>query len=109
MFTTKNARRVTIVMDAALKGFMLEKLSELGVRSYSFMNCHGQGHHAVTGDLYNGDDLLRLEIVTTTEIGAKILDWIHAAQFAQLSQYALFAYADHVEVDERDQSFRNTP
>ncbi|MFI4873743.1 MAG: P-II family nitrogen regulator [Blastopirellula sp. JB062] len=106
MFTTKNARRVTIVLDAAVKGLMLEKISELGVRCYSLMNCSGHGRHAVTGDLYNGDDLLRLEIVTTTETGAKILDWIHAAQFAQLSQYPLFAYADYVEVDERDQSFR---
>lgn len=105
MFTTKNARRVTIVMDAGLKGLVLEKIAELGVRCYSLVTCQGQGHHAVTGDLYNGDDLLRLEIVTTNEIGAKILDWIHAAQFAQLSQYALFAYADYVEVDERDQSF----
>lgn len=106
MFSTKNARRVTIVMDAALQSFVLDKISEMGVRYYSVINCHGQGHHAVTGDLYGGDDLLRVEIITSNDVGGKILDWIHAAQFAQLSQYALFAFADYVEVDERDQSFR---
>lgn len=104
MITTKNARRVTIVLDAALKDIVFEKVQQLGAACFNYTECSGQGLHAVTGNPYSGESLLRMEIVTTPMIGAKLLDWIHAAQFAQLSHYALFAFADNVEVDERDQS-----
>ncbi|MHC2067184.1 hypothetical protein ACYFX5_06920 [Bremerella sp. T1] len=104
MITTKVARRVTIVLDASLKELVFEQVQSLGACCFHYMEVNGQGLHAVTGDPYNGTGLLRMEIVTTEAIGAKLLDWIHAAQFAQLNQYALFAFADNVEVDERDQS-----
>jgi len=104
MITTKVARRITVVLDAALKELVFDKVQSLGACCFHYMEVSGQGTHAVTGDPYSGEGLLRLEIVTTQEIGAKLLDWIHAAQFAQLSHYALFAFADNVEVDERDQS-----
>lgn len=104
MITTKNARRITIVLDAALKDIVFEKVQQLGATCFNYNECSGQGHHAVTGNPYSGEGLLRMEIVTTPTTGAKLLDWIHAAQFAQLSHYALFAFADTVEVDERDQS-----
>ncbi|MEW4454123.1 hypothetical protein AB1L30_15730 [Bremerella sp. JC817] len=108
MITTKVARRITIVHDAALKELIFDQIEVLGAACYHYLEVEGKGRHAVTGDPYNGGRLLRVEIVTTQAIGAKILDWIHAAQFAQLNQYALFAFADNVEVDERDQAITQT-
>lgn len=108
MITTKVARRVTIVLDAALKELIFDQVEELGAANYHYMQAQGKGHHAITGDPYHGEGLLRMEIITTQEIGSKILNWIHAAQLAQLNQYALFAFADNVEVDERDQSVTPT-
>jgi len=104
MFTTKTARRVTILVDAALKTVILDKITDLGATGYNYVECQGKGRHAITGDAYQGDALIRIEIVSTAEVCAAILNYIHAAQFAQLNQYALTAFADAVEVDIRDKS-----
>lgn len=105
MIQTKQAKRLTILIDASLKSVILDKLLELGAKGYNFCQCQGKGVHAITGDVYGGDNLLKIETVVTPETAAKILDFIHVAQFAELSNYALSAYADTVEVDVRDQSF----
>lgn len=104
MFATKTARRVTIIVDGALKTTILNKVTELGAHGYNYVECQGKGIHAITGDPYSGEHLLRIEVITTPEVGAKILDYIHAMQFSHLKQYALSAFADNVEVDARDQS-----
>lgn len=91
-------------MDASLKSVVLDRITELGAKGYNYVECSGKGQHAITGHPFSGDGLLRVEIITTMEIGGKILDYIHAAQFAQLGQYPLTAFADTVEVDMRDRS-----
>ena len=106
MITTKTARRVTILVDAALKTTILDKVVELGAKGYNYIECKGgKGLHAITGDPRSGDNLLRIEVICTQEVGAAILDSIHAAIAGAYSQYALSAYADTVEVDPRDESF----
>lgn len=107
MFTTKTARRITIILDASLKTYILDKIVELGAKGYNYIECKGKGVHAITGDAYSSDQLLRVEVIATVDVGQKILDYIHAAQFAQLGKYALAAFADTVEVDLRDQSLAN--
>lgn len=104
MFTTKTARRVTIMVDAALKDTILDKILELGAQGYNYVECKGKGAHAITGHPYSGENLIRIEVICPVEIGAKILDYIHAQQFSHLGQYALSAFADTVEVDIRDKS-----
>jgi hypothetical protein len=105
MFTTKTARRVTILVDAALKTTILDKVVELGAKGYNFVECKGgKGLHAISGDPHSGDNLLRIEVICALDVGAAILDYIHTAKLGAYSQYALSAYADTVEVDRRDES-----
>lgn len=105
MFETTNARRVVIIVDASLQNQILEKVMELGARGYNTVPCGGRGTHAVTGEPFrSGDELVRIEIISSFEVGAKILDYVHAVQFQQFGNYALSAYADTVEVDLRDAS-----
>lgn len=105
MFDAKQARRVTIIADASLKTVILDKVTALGAKGYNFSFCNGKGSHAITGEIYDSDMLVRIEIVTNDKVAADILDFIHAAQFAQLSQYALTTFSDVVDVDQRDKAF----
>jgi hypothetical protein len=68
------------------------------------MEVHGKGAHAITGDPYSGENLVRIEVIASMEVGEAILNYIHAAQFGHLGHYALSAYADIVDVDTRDRS-----
>lgn len=104
MFETQNARRVTVIVDASLEEQMVEKFLELGARGYNSVDCGGRGKHSLTGDHFNSGDLKRIEVISTFEVGAAILDYIHAVQFQQFGRYPLTAYADTVEVDIRDRS-----
>jgi len=104
MFETQNVRRVVIIVDAALKDQMLDKIVELGARGYNTMECGGRGTHAITGDPYRSAELVRIEVIASFAVGAAILDYIHAVQFQQFGNYALSAFADTVEVDMRDRS-----
>lgn len=106
MFETTNARRVVIIVDASLQHQIIEKVMELGARGYNTVSCGGHGTHAITGEPFrSGDELVRIEVISSFAVGAKILDYIHVVQFQQFSNYALSAYADTVEVDLRDASF----
>jgi len=104
LFTTKTARRVTIIVDATLKTMILDKIMQLGATGYNYIECQGKGRHAITGDMFHGESLLRIEVISSAEVCSAILDYVHATQFAQLGQYALTAFADTVEVDLRDRS-----
>lgn len=104
MFETKTARRVVIIVDSSLKDQILDKVIDLGAKGYNYTKCNGRGQHAITGDPYHEDGLVRIEVIASVEVGAAILDYIHAAQFQQFGRYALSAFADTVEVDMRDKS-----
>lgn len=104
MFETKTARRVVIIVDATLKDQMLEAISKLGAQGYNFTNCEGKGRHAITGDQFSSQELVRIEVISSHEVAAKILNYIHAVQFQQFGNYALTAFTDAVEVDLRDRS-----
>lgn len=105
MFTSHQARRVVILADSSLKEIILDKVTDLGAKGYNYVFCYGKGVHALTGHNFSGENIIRIEVVTTNEIATAILDFIHAAQFAQLRQYALSAFSDIVEVDQRDKAF----
>lgn len=104
MFETTNARRVTVIVDATLEDQLLEKFIELGARGYNTVPCGGRGTHAITGEPFRSGELVRIEIIASFDVGAAILDYIHAVQFQQFGRYPLTAYADTVEVDTRDRS-----
>ncbi len=98
------AQRVTILVDSVLRDLILDKIQERGARNFNYIECRGRGMHAITGTPFECDELVRIEILTTEEISCAILNDIHAAQFAQLSQYALSACVETVHVDDRDRS-----
>lgn len=104
MFETKTARRVTVIVDASLQDQILEKITELGARGYNYMECFGKGLHSITGDPFNSRGLVRIETITSVDVAAKIMDYLHAVQFQQFGRYALSTYMDSVEVDMRDRS-----
>ena len=104
MIATKRSRRIVIIVDASLRDQFLEKIVELGARDYNYTDCVGRGMHAVTGDPFTGDSLVRIEILTTDQTAAAIMDSIHAAQSSQFSRYALTAFMDNVEIDARHNS-----
>lgn len=104
MFETVNARRVVVIVDASLADQLLEKFTELGARGNNVVDCGGRGTHAITGEPFQSGELFRIEVIGSFEVGAAILDYIHAVQFQQFGRYALTAYADTVEVDRRDRS-----
>ena len=104
MFETVNSRRVVVIVDASLQDQLLDKFIELGARGYNTINCGGRGTHAITGEPFRSGDLVRIEIISTFDVGAAILDYIHAVQFQQFGRYPLTAFADTVEVDVRDRS-----
>lgn len=104
MFETKTARRVVVIVDASLKDQMIDEFKKRGVTGYNCMGCSGEGLHAVTGELFNCEELVRIEMIGSHELAAKILDYVHAVQFQQFGNYALAAFTDTVEVDIRDQS-----
>ncbi len=101
---TTNARRVIVIVDATLKDQLLDKFVELGARGYNTVKCGGRGTHSITGEAYESGELVRIEVIGSFEVGAAILDYIHVVQFQQFGRYALTAYADTVEVDQRDRS-----
>jgi hypothetical protein len=104
MFETTNVRRVVIIVDASLKDQLLEKLIGLGARGYNTVDCGGHGTHAISGDPFTSDELVRIEVIASFVVAAAILDYIHAVQFQQFGHYALSAFSDTVEVDVRDRS-----
>ena len=106
MFTTKNARRVVIVTDSVLKDQFFEKIVEFGAKGYTYIECRGKTVQAASGDLFDRDELVRIEIVTTEKVAAHILDYVHATQFSQFGHYPLSAWVDTVEIDMRDESIR---
>jgi hypothetical protein len=99
-----NARRVVVIVDATIAEQFLDKFIEMGVGGYNTTQCGGRGTHSVTGDPFSSGELIRIEMISSMEIGARILDYIHAVQFQQFGRYALTAFADTVEVDMRDRS-----
>ncbi len=104
MFETRNVRRVVVIVDSSLKDLLLEKFIELGARGYNVVDCEGRGTHAITGEPFSSSELVRIEILASVDVGAAILNYIHAVQFQQFGRYALTAFADNVEIDMRDQS-----
>lgn len=106
MFEPKDASRVVIVVDAVLKPQIVEKIFELGASGYNCVECTGKGVHSISGDLFSSNELVRIEVITSEEIAAKILGHLHAVQFQQFGRYALMAFLDHVQVDARDRTIK---
>lgn len=104
MFETKTARRVVIVVDVSLQDQILEKVLELGASGYNCVECTGKGFHTITGDPFSSRGLVRIEVITSLQAAAAILDYLHAVQFQQFGNYPLSAYTHAVEVDMRDRS-----
>jgi len=104
MHETVNARRIVVIVDVTLQEQILNKFIEMGVRGYNTTLCGGRGTHSITGEAYKSGDLVRIEVISSVEVGAAMLDYIHTVQFQQFGRYALSAYSDNVEVDIRDRS-----
>jgi hypothetical protein len=104
MLKTKTARRIVVIVDVSLQSQLIEKFLELGVTGYNCTECSGKGLHSVTGEPFTSRELVRIELITSDEVAATILDYIHAVQFQQFGRYPLAAYTDAVEVDVRDRS-----
>jgi len=104
MLETKSARRVVIVVDFSLQDQILDKITQFGALGYNCMECSGKGQHAVTGDPFTSQELIRIEVITSCEVAAHILDYLHAVQFQQFGRYPLAVFTDSVEVDARDRS-----
>ena len=104
MFETTNVRRVVVIVDATLQNQLIDKIIELGATGYNTVNCGGRGTHSLTGEPFKSGELVRIEVIASFDVGAAILDYIHAVQFQQFGRYPLTAFADTVEVDRRDRS-----
>lgn len=98
--SSRKVCRVVIIADVLLKQVLLETIVEYGAKGYNVMTCFGQGRHEVLGDVMTGRALVRIEVLTTDEITAKIMDFVHQPRYRA---HALTAFVDHVEVDSRDQ------
>lgn len=105
MFNTNPVRRVVIIVDATLTDQFLDKVMELGAKGYNYVSCKGRGTHTITGSVFSSDELVRIEVLASEEVADAILNYIHAVQFQQFGQYALSAFSNVVEVDDRDRSF----
>ncbi len=104
MLKTVKVRRVVVIVDATLRDQFLERFMKLGAKGYNFVACTGRGAHMVTGGPFSREGLVRIEVLATDEVAEAIMDHIHAVQFQQFGQYALTAFSNVVEVDERDRS-----
>jgi len=105
MLKSNQVRRVVIIVDATLTNQFLEKVMEFGAKGYNYVSCKGRGTHTITGGPFSSNDLNRIEVLASQEVAEAILNYIHAVQFQQFGQYALSAFSNIVEVDERDRSF----
>ncbi|MBD3675725.1 MAG: hypothetical protein HUJ26_19610 [Planctomycetaceae bacterium] len=99
---TKLAKRMTVIADITIKPTLLNEFLKLGAKGYHCVVVFGKGEHEQIGDLLTGSALVRIELVTTPEVADAIMDYVHSGKF---HNYALTAYVDNVEVDERDTFF----
>ncbi len=87
--------KAVVVVDTALEKQALEKFQELGVKGYTCMHCFGRGQHAVYEEPWVGHSQSRIEMITSHDIGEKIIDYLHSSDFAH---HPVTGYLETVEV-----------
>jgi nitrogen regulatory protein P-II 2 len=85
---------VTIVAEAVLEHEILRALRELGARGYTITEARGEGTRGVHAVDWEGQNL-RIEVVVSAEVAARIVDHVAAEYF---EHYSVIAYLQDVEV-----------
>jgi hypothetical protein len=95
MSTLQNLSKAVLVVETALEKEVLGEIQRLGVKGYTCVYCFGYGRHPVYEDPFMPSPQVRIETITTRQIGEAILKYIAAPQFANRPA---IAYLEAVEV-----------
>jgi nitrogen regulatory protein P-II 2 len=85
---------VTIIVEAAIEGRLIEDVKRLGAKGYSVDHVRGEGRTASHLQDLNGPSM-RLETIVTDEIAEAILAHVAAEYF---DRYAVIVWAHPVNV-----------
>jgi len=85
---------VTIIVEAAVEGRLIEDVKRLGARGYSVGHVRGEGRSASHLQDLNGPSM-RLETIVTDSIAEAILEHIEVEYFGR---YAIVVWASPVNV-----------
>jgi nitrogen regulatory protein P-II 2 len=85
---------VTIIVEAAVEGRLIEDVKRLGARGYSVGHVRGEGRSASHLQDLNGPSM-RLETIVTDSIAEAILEHLEVEYFGR---YAIVVWASPVNV-----------
>jgi hypothetical protein len=93
------AKRATVIADAALEAVLVEAFLRLGAKGYTCMQCTGKGRHDTVESPFSGNSRVRIEVLANATVANSILAYVHHERFAS---YPIAAFLDTVEIDQHD-------
>lgn len=84
MSNLTTVRRVTVIADANLEQQILAKITELGAKGYTCLECRGRGEHEIFEDPWTGASRVRIETIVRPLIAEAIMDYLHTDELINL-------------------------
>ena len=86
---------VTIITEAVLEGELCDFLADIGASGYTVTNARGSGSRGVRSAGWSPSSNVRIEVVCSEELAAKIADQVSERYYAD---YAMILFESDIHV-----------
>lgn len=74
-------RRITIITEAVLESWLVQRILKFGASGYTVTDCRGAGDHAAVDSPASAERHIRIEVLCQPEVGDQILDYLERRIF----------------------------